>query len=57
MPLKNYENALATLRLANRDDPVTELIAAKIVQIYKDGEHDPSRLSERAITELGVPTQ
>jgi hypothetical protein len=50
-----YEAALQVLHLADRADPVTELIAKKIIEIVRDGEHDPPRICARAIRELGVP--
>jgi hypothetical protein len=50
-----YEAALEALRLVDRDDPVTELIAKKIIDIVRSGEHDPPRICARAIKELGVP--
>jgi hypothetical protein len=50
-----YDAALTLLRLTDRTDPLCELIAAKIIQVYRLGEHDPPRLCARAIKELGVP--
>jgi hypothetical protein len=50
-----YECALELLRLKDRADPVCELIAAKIIQVYRLGERDPPRTCARAIRELGVP--
>jgi hypothetical protein len=49
-----YEGALDMLRLQDRSDPVTELIAAKIIQVFRSGELDPPRLCARALKELGV---
>jgi hypothetical protein len=50
-----YEAALTLLGLTDRTDPLCELIAAKIIQVYRLGEHDPPRLCVRAVKELGVP--
>jgi hypothetical protein len=50
-----YEAALRKLRLKDRHDPVTELVAAKIIQVYRAGQHDPVKLCNRALRELGVP--
>jgi hypothetical protein len=50
-----YDAALDLLRLKDRNDPICELIAAKIIQVYRLGESDPPRLCARAIKELGVP--
>jgi hypothetical protein len=47
-----YEEALRTLRLNNRSDPATEIIAKKIIELAQLGECDPVRLRERAIRSL-----
>jgi hypothetical protein len=50
-----YEAALQLLQLKDRTDPVCELVAAKVIQVYRLGERDPSRICARAIKELGIP--
>lgn len=50
-----YEAALQLLRLKNRDDPIAELIAAKIIQVTRLGESDSPRICARALQELGIP--
>jgi hypothetical protein len=50
-----YEAALTKLRLVDRRDPVTDLVAAKIIEIFRAGEHDPSKMCSLALRELGVP--
>jgi hypothetical protein len=47
-----YEDTLRTLRLADRADPATEIIAKKIIEFAQRGERDPLRLRERAIESL-----
>jgi hypothetical protein len=47
-----YEEALRTLRLANRSDPKTEIVAKKIIELAQRGERDPVRLRECAIRSL-----
>ena len=49
-----YEGALIDLRVANRDDPITDLIAKAIVNVTATGERDPILVKERAINALGV---
>ena len=49
-----YEGALADLRLTDRDDPLTELIAKSIVNVTATGERDPETIKERALNALGV---
>ena len=48
-----YEHALKVLGLADRNDPLTELIARKIIAIAETGETDPDRLCTRALDALG----
>lgn len=50
-----YEAALRLLRLKDRNDPLCELIAAKIIQVFRSGELDPPHICARALKELGVP--
>jgi len=50
-----YEGALLDLRLTDRDDPMTELIAKTIVTVTATGERDPVRIKERTIKALGIP--
>ena len=50
-----YEAALVLLRLDDRDDPITERIAEKIVAVAQSGEHDPAHICALAINELGLP--
>jgi hypothetical protein len=50
-----YEAALTKLRLVDRTDPLTELIAKKIIEVTRNGEQDPTSICARAIKELGVP--
>jgi hypothetical protein len=52
-----YEAALALLALKDRADPVTEVIAKKIIAIAGDGETDPSRICALAIRGLGIPVR
>jgi hypothetical protein len=49
-----YEQALHTLSVKDRDDPLTEMIAKTIIKIAQTGVHDPAQLSALAIKQLGV---
>jgi hypothetical protein len=49
-----YEAALQLLRLKDRTDPITELIARKIVAVYHLGERDPAHICARALKELDI---
>jgi hypothetical protein len=50
-----YEAALAFLGLKNRTDPLTELIAHKVIEVYRSGVHDPAQICDTALRELDVP--
>ena len=51
-----YQAALQLLRLTDkRDDPVTEIVAKKMIEVYQSGERDPPHICVRAIKELGIP--
>jgi hypothetical protein len=52
---KAYDAALQLLRLTDQDDPVTEIVANKIIEIARAGERDPPKICARAIKELGIP--
>jgi hypothetical protein len=49
-----YEETLRTIGLVDRNDPITEMIARKIIEIGQRGVQDPMRLSELAIKEMGI---
>ena len=49
-----YEQALHTLCVKDRDDPLTEMIAKMIIKIAQTGVHDPKQISALAIKGLGV---
>ena len=48
-----YEQALKVLQLTDRNDPITKLVARKIIAIAEVGETDPERLCSRALEALG----
>jgi hypothetical protein len=43
------------LQLKDRNDPITELIAAKIIEIAREGERDAAVIRDRTIQVLGIP--
>jgi hypothetical protein len=49
-----YECVLKTLRLVDRDDPVTEIVAKKIIALYEAGDHDPPHVCAQTIRALGI---
>jgi hypothetical protein len=49
-----YERTLRKLSLVDRNDPITEMVAKKIVEMGQRGVRDPKQLAELAIKELLV---
>jgi hypothetical protein len=49
-----YEQALKALSLKDRNDPLTEMIAKKIIEIGQTGLTDPAQISELAIKDLRI---
>jgi hypothetical protein len=49
-----YEAAFIELGVADRDDPITELIAKAIVTVTTSGERNPKKVMERALNALGI---
>ena len=47
-----YETALHALRLVDRCDPLTEVVASKVIQIWGTGERDPHRIAAGAFNGL-----
>jgi hypothetical protein len=46
------EDTLRVLRLTDRDDPLVNLVAKRIIRIAQTGEHDPGRMRERVLQSL-----
>jgi hypothetical protein len=49
-----YENCLRILGRTDRSDPVTELIAKKIIEIGQTGMRDPVQIGRLALEEIGI---
>jgi|HubBroStandDraft_6_1064221.scaffolds.fasta_scaffold375510_3 hypothetical protein len=49
-----FERALHRLRLTDRTDPATALVARKIIALAKQGERDPERLCAGVLDALGA---
>jgi hypothetical protein len=47
-----FEATLQELGLVDRDDPVTMLVAKRIVELAKQGERDPKQLFELTIKSI-----
>lgn len=49
-----YERALKALGLVDRTDPVTEIVANKIIEVGQLGLHEAKDICERAVKDLGL---
>ena len=49
-----YDVALIVLRLNDKDDPITELLANSIAGIVAMGERRPGEIATKAIDALGI---
>jgi hypothetical protein len=49
-----YEQTLRALRLADRTDPITELVARKIIEVGESGLRDAAEISRRAVKSLST---
>ena len=49
-----YEDCLRTLKLSDRSDPITQVLAKKIIEIAQTGIRDSALLGRLALEELGV---
>jgi hypothetical protein len=50
-----YEDCLRILKLTNRSDPLTEIIARAIFKIAQTGVRDPVQLRNLALEQIGTP--
>ena len=48
-----YEETLRALGLKDRNDPITQIVAEKIIAIGRLGIEDPAEISKAALKELG----
>jgi hypothetical protein len=44
-----FEDALKALRLVDRNDPMTLIVATKIIELAQSGERDPIRLRDHGV--------
>ena len=49
-----YERTLRALSLVDRNDPITEMIAKKVIELGQRGVREPRQLSDLTMKELGV---
>jgi len=49
-----YESALIEIGVADRDDPLTEMLAKFVLTVTATGERDPEKIKERALHALRI---
>jgi hypothetical protein len=49
-----FETACRDLRLIDRRDPLTEVLALKIIEAAQTGERDPNRIRQQAMDSLAA---
>ena len=49
-----YEDCLRALKLADRSDPITEIVAKSIIGVAQTGESDPARICRLALENIGI---
>jgi hypothetical protein len=49
-----FDLALRSLHLVDRNDPLTEMVARRIIEIGTADERDPVEISKRAVRQLGL---
>jgi hypothetical protein len=47
--------ARVAIQVADRTDPIAEIVAKRIIELAKDGERDPERLCDGALSLLRAP--
>jgi hypothetical protein len=50
-----FTYALNRLHLVDRNDPVCDIVARKVIEIDRAGIHDPEEISRLAAKQLGIP--
>jgi hypothetical protein len=50
-----YEKMLVLLRLKDRTDAMTEVIAKRIIEIAQTGQKDPELICTLALKSMGIP--
>jgi len=50
-----FSFALRSLSLVDRNDPICEIVARKVIEIDAAGTHDPKEIASLAVKQLGTP--
>ena len=50
-----FRRALRKLELVDRNDPICEIVARKVIEIDRGGTQDPREIARLAARQLGIP--
>jgi hypothetical protein len=50
-----FDLALRSLGLVDRDDPLTELVAKKVIEVHTEGVNDPAEIADVTLRRIGLP--
>ncbi|MCS3474128.1 hypothetical protein M2212_000974 [Bradyrhizobium elkanii] len=51
---KAFSVALGLMGLVDRDDPLCELVARKVMEVAGNGSRDPKQMAEAAVARIGL---
>jgi hypothetical protein len=49
-----FDLALRSLGLVDRNDPITELVAEKVIEVHELGVNDPAEIADIAVKRIGT---
>jgi hypothetical protein len=49
-----YTYALRSLSVANRNDPLCEMVARKVIEVGANGASEPREIAEMAVVRIGL---
>ncbi len=47
-----FDETLRALKLVDRTDPLSDIVAAKVIEVAQTGERDPQRIRDRVLQAL-----
>ena len=47
-----FDETLRALKLVDRTDPLTDIVATKVIEVARTGERDPQRIRDRVLQAL-----
>ena len=50
-----FSFALKSMHLVDRNDPICEIVARKVIEIDSAGTHDPEEIAKLTAKQLGLP--